>query len=77
MVRSDLRCPGPEEEFGSILDEEVEEGIELVGADIFIQRSIHCFQRKASLSVPIKARGGIKLRVMMLFIFLTVINLTT
>lgn len=27
------------------------------GEEIFIQRSIHCFQRSASLSVPINVKG--------------------
>lgn len=52
-MRSDLREVVEAE--ASIFEDEPEEAIDGVkesGADIFIHRSIHCFQRRASLSVP-------------------------
>ena len=59
VVRSDLRWLVLEVE--SIFEEEAEEAIDGLdsGEAIFIHRSIHCFQRRASLSVPIcKIRTG-------------------
>lgn len=57
VVKSDLRCPVTE--VGSILEEDAEEAMvgPTSGVDIFIHRSIHCFQRRASLSVPIDKFG--------------------
>jgi hypothetical protein len=54
VVRSDFRELVEAE--ASIFEDDTEramDGVEDSGADIFIHRSIHCFQRRASLSVPI------------------------